>query len=168
MLIFFDCEFTDLLPDAGLISIGLAAERDVVKPLYIELSEGWTRDGCSNFVLTTVLPLLGRHHPFQISREETATRIQEWLDNLRRGDREKKLIFLSDSSRDWSYLLGLFPSKPGDVPWPSRFNIEGRNVLNELIQEKAELREFNEALEDFFQKRAQVRLRWPGFLAKRP
>lgn len=105
--VFFDCEFSDISRDAGLISIGFAAEPDA-EPLYIELVDGWSPEECSTFVLASVLPLLGRHNPQQLARSEAAGKIEGWLDSLRGGDREKQIVCLSDGAWDWRFLLNLF------------------------------------------------------------
>lgn len=162
MRIFFDSEFTNLLPGAGLISIALVAEDDSCEPLYIELNEGWGRSGCSTFVITSVLPLLGRHNPLLLSRAAAAARIEAWLDGLRGGDRTTQLVLLSDSGMDWQQLLGLFPAEPGEESWPAAFNVAGRVVLHELLDGKGEPRVFNEAMEEFFQRRAQDMVRRGG------
>lgn len=162
MLIFYDCEFTDPLPGAGLISIALVAEDDDCEPLYLELNEGWGCTECSTFVLTNVLPLLGRHNPLLLSRAAAAARIEAWLDGLRGGDRTVQLALLSDSDMDWQQLLGLFPVEPGEKPWPAAFNATGRVVLHELLGGKGEPRVFNEAMEEYFQRSAPAMVRRGG------
>ncbi|MCL4822930.1 MAG: hypothetical protein KJZ57_01810 [Anaerolineales bacterium] len=149
--VFFDCEFSDISRNAGLISIGLVAESDTEPPLYIEFADGWSRDECSTFVLTSVLPLLGRHNPQRLARSDAAEKIKAWLDGLRGGDREKQIVCLSDGGWDWRFLLNLFPLSEGELRWPSRFNIAGRMIHNYLPEDSGHL--FNDALEVFFQKR---------------
>ncbi len=151
--VFFDCEFSDISRDAGLISIGFAAEPDA-EPLYIELVDGWSPEECSTFVLASVLPLLGRHNPQQLARSEAAGKIEGWLDSLRGGDREKQIVCLSDGAWDWRFLLNLFPLSEGELRWPSRFNVAGRMIHNYLPEDSGNL--FNDAMEAFFQNRGHV------------
>lgn len=60
MRIFLDTEFTDLVGvvhDPALISIGLVTE-DGRSSFYVELTNNYTEDVCSYFVIQNVLPLL--------------------------------------------------------------------------------------------------------------
>jgi hypothetical protein len=128
--IFFDCEFEGLHRDASLISIGFAAETG--ERLYIELTNGWDRGRCNDFVLETVLPLLGRHDPLRLTREAAADAINGWMNSLRDFDRSWPIIFLSDSFWDWDHLKGLFPWTPGSEPWVRQENTFGRLIASEL------------------------------------
>ncbi len=58
--VFIDCELTDLSPSGDLISLALVSGN---KRLYIEITDSWSPEDCSDFVLERVLPLLGRHDP---------------------------------------------------------------------------------------------------------
>lgn len=57
MIVFFDTEFTGLSSDPRLLSIGMVA--DSGEELYIELTNGWSEDNCSYWVMNNTLPLLG-------------------------------------------------------------------------------------------------------------
>lgn len=54
--IFLDTEFTSF-NGPRLISLALVAETG--QELYLERAEGWSLEDCSDFVVETVLPLLG-------------------------------------------------------------------------------------------------------------
>lgn len=149
--VFFDCEFSDISRNATLISIGFVAEKDA-EPLYIELVDGWSREECSTFVLTSVLPLLGRHNPRHLYRVDAAVSIETWLDNLRGNDRENQIVCLSDSAWDWRFLLNLFPLSEGELRWTRRFNVAGRMIHNYLPEDSGYL--FTDAMEAYFQKRS--------------
>lgn len=128
--IFFDCEFEDLRPGAGLISIGFVSEAG--ERLYVELADGWDRGRCNSFVLGTVLPLLGRHAPLCLAREAAAIVINDWMNALRDYDRARPIVFLSDSLWDWDHLKNLFPWAPGTEPWVRAENVSGRLIAGEL------------------------------------
>lgn len=57
MLIFFDTEFSGLILDPKLISIGMIAE-DGERTFYAELSDTYLASACEPFVLEAVLPHL--------------------------------------------------------------------------------------------------------------
>jgi hypothetical protein len=66
MLIFLDTEFTSF-DHPELISMGLVGEDG--REFYAERTD-YQRDACSDFVLETVLPLLGRVPGAACSRSE--------------------------------------------------------------------------------------------------
>lgn len=140
--IYYDTEFTDLSPDASLITIGFITEAG--DELYIELTDGWTKDECSCFVCEEVLPLLGLHNPELLTRAAAAARIEAWFHELRAGDQSIPIECLSDSTFDWQHLLELFPWEPGKDPWSRRYNVVGRLVQNEVPSSS----QFEKALND--------------------
>lgn len=104
MKVFFDCEFTDLVDSAKLISVGLVTLDN--QTLYIELTDGWRLEECSDFVIENVLPLLG--HGEQLSRRQAASRIYEWL--VETGE-AGGIELLCDSTWDPVMLRPLLPAK---------------------------------------------------------
>lgn len=117
--VFFDTEFSDCdRADPQIISIGFVVDQE--KPhedLYIELSDGWSKDAVSPFVTETVLPLLGRYYPELLRRSAAAARIEQYFDELRNGDRAVSIELASDSEWDWVMLCSLYEPR-----WPSHFN----------------------------------------------
>jgi len=79
MKIFFDTEFTDLIPNPSLISAGFVAENG--SEFYAELSDTYTKDNCSPFVIDTVLPLLDGHK-YQMNEWDFAFALQAWIQSL--------------------------------------------------------------------------------------
>ena len=79
MLIFLDCEFTDLIPGNKLISIALVAEDG--KYFYAELTDTYQRSECSDFVMNVVLPLL-RGGEYKMTHSECALQIAKWIEEL--------------------------------------------------------------------------------------
>jgi hypothetical protein len=127
--VFYDCEFTDLVPDAALISVGFVCGSEA---LYVELTDGWEAEQCSYFVEERVLPLLGKHTPERLGCDAAAIRIQEWLDALRAGDKSRKIIImLSDSVWDWEMLKTLFWDID-PTPWARREHVVGRLVQKQF------------------------------------
>lgn len=147
--VFVDTEFTDIAPDADLISLGFVTERD--ERLYIEISD-WDRSLASDFVQRVVMPLLGRHNPEVLTRDQAAVRITQWLAELRGGDLTQQIIMLSDSQWDWTQLIELWPWMPGEEVWARQQNVVGRLISNELESGRQQ-RIFDEELEAFFQMR---------------
>lgn len=104
MKVFFDCEFTDLTAHASLISVGFVTLND--RSLYIELTDGWQVEECSDFVIENVLPLLGNGE--QLSRRQAASRIYEWLAATSEAG---GIELLCDSTWDPVMLRPLLPAK---------------------------------------------------------
>lgn len=127
VLVFYDCEFTDLSPNSSLLSIGLVVA-DGDAELYIEIADA-NVGASSDFVKETVLPLFGRHAPELPTRVAAAARIETWLDTVRGNDRQRQIQMIADSSWDWDHFLALFPARSPDEPvWAAEFNLVGRMV----------------------------------------
>ena len=136
VMVFYDCEFTDLTTDSDLLSIGFVSS-DCDAELYIEISDAQVKLS-SFFVKEEVLPKFGKHNPEVLTRDHAAVRIQAWLDDLRGRDRNRQLVLVSDSTWDWNHLLELYIPIPGDPPWARSFNLVGRMVQNLLHPQRAE------------------------------
>lgn len=131
VIVFYDCEFSDLSLDSTLLSIGLVAA-DGDAELYIEIADA-DREASSDFVKEAVLPLFGRHTPEVLTKAATAVRLEAWLDTLRGGDRQRQIQMIADSSFDWDHFLALFPTRPPSEPaWISEFNLVSRMVQHLL------------------------------------
>ena len=91
--IFFDTEFTGLVSEPRLLSLGFVAEDD--QELYIELTDGWSESQCSPWVLQHVTPLLGGGE--RLSRRDAVERLVVWLSAY------ESPTLLGDS--DWDTLL---------------------------------------------------------------
>lgn len=149
---FYDCEFTDLTSDADLLSIGFVAAKSDDE-VYIEISDAH-RARASSFVRHEVLPKFGMHNPQVLKRVAAAARIEEWLDDLRGGDRQQQIVVLSDSTWDWQFLLELFIPMPGEPPWARSFNVVGR-LVQQYLDSGQQTAEFNEALDMFHREHRQ-------------
>jgi hypothetical protein len=139
LLVFYDTEFTDIVADADLLSIGLvSAHTD--DQLYIVLTDA-RRERGSEFVQSIVLPIIDRHQPMYLTRNEAANAISGWLEALRLSNPEQPLQVVSDSEWDWNLLRQLFPGKIG--PW----------IVGQQIQDRLTSREqrglFNGTVEAF-------------------
>ena len=131
LVVLFDTEFTDLGVNADLLSIGFVTA-DTDDELYIEISDA-DRGCCSSFVREVVLPLFGKHNPETLPRAGAAARIDDWLDGLREGNRERPIVLMSDYGGDWMHLLDLFVTTPGEFPWAQQMNVSGWLVQNHLL-----------------------------------
>lgn len=78
MLIFIDTEFTDFT-NTELISIGLVTE-DGQHEFYVELPVDQSK--CNDFVLTTILPQLGKASSAQCTVDELHSRLVRWLEQF--------------------------------------------------------------------------------------
>jgi len=150
--VFYDCEFTDITSDADLLSIGFVAA-DSENELYIEIGDA-NRAQASLFVRHEVLPKFGMHNPQVLKRVGAAARIEEWLDDLRGGDRQQQIVVLSDSTWDWQFLLELFIPMPGEPPWARSFNVASR-LVQQYLDSGRQTACFNEALDMFHREHRQ-------------
>jgi len=91
--IFFDLEFSDLQPDAMMVSAGFVAENN--EALYIEVEEAFWRSDASQFVLDHVKPLLSDQ---SIPAREAASKIIDWLNS-----KGPDVTLISDS--DWDLRI---------------------------------------------------------------
>jgi hypothetical protein len=122
-LVFFDTEFTDLVKDPFLISVGFVSEDG--SELYGELEPKFWAPWASHFVQANVVPLLdqvthraGGLPPFSLSG--LATSIREWIES-----QGSEVILISDApSYDLPMLLNLFDE--ANVAWPSNTNKHAR------------------------------------------
>lgn len=138
MLIFFDTEFTDLHPDARLISIGLVAE-DGERSFYAELSDTYLAKDCGEFTLTTVLPLL-EGGTVLMSLRELGRHLLAWLEAF-----GAPVTLACDSlAWDWHWIMKIFGEL--DV-WPA--NVARRPLLL-TTKHLNDYDRFNEAVEQAF------------------
>ncbi|MFZ6675234.1 hypothetical protein [Undibacterium sp. Xuan67W] len=93
MLIFIDTEFTDFA-NAELISIGLVSECGLHE-FYAELPVNLSK--CNDFVVTTVLPQLGKVAAAQCSVDELQRRLRLWLEQFS----ARAPIICFDYDGDW-------------------------------------------------------------------
>jgi inhibitor of KinA sporulation pathway (predicted exonuclease) len=126
--IFFDTEFTDLGFGADLISIAFISGTN---ELYIVISDVDLSEA-SDFVRENVLPLLDKHSPEHLKRDQAAFRIQEWINALRSNDMTREMVLCCDSNWDWQMLLELYPFMPGQPTWASAQHVVCRLAQNEL------------------------------------
>lgn len=108
MRIFLDTEFTGF-QNARLISIGLVAEDG--REFYAELSDGWGREHCTQFVIDAVLPLLDHQPLTTMARAEAAQRLLVWMSGI--GD-TVRLIY--DAEIDWRLVAALLWHIPVERP----------------------------------------------------
>lgn len=140
MLIFFDTEFTGLIVDAKLISIGLIDETGE-RTFYAELSDTWGIEDCKHepFVLEAVLPHL-EGGAARMTMAELGQRLSDWLKAF-----GHPVQMATDSMAwDWDWFREIFYETG---TWPE--NVDGHPLLltmNYLIDYDA----FNHAVEKAF------------------
>src|SRR5258708_6921127 len=95
MRVYIDTEFTHLLRPT-LISMGLVAQDG--RECYVELSDGWSADDCSEFTRATVLPLLVGGD-VSMATDAAAKCVHVWLSSL-----GPDIEIVSDSRIDLEFL----------------------------------------------------------------
>jgi len=133
MRVFLDTEFTDF-SNPRLISAGFVAEDG--REFYCELADGWATSHCTEFVLETVLPLLGG--VAAMTRDEAGKMLVDWLASL-----GSQVAVVSDTETDWRLVMSLiWPHASDDVAisgellsWPG-FAMARRHeeLLEELLE----------------------------------
>ena len=128
-LIFMDTEFTDF-DYPQLISIGLVSESG--ERFYAEMSNGWSRGGCSAFVAKTILPQLTAGEFLQ-ERCYAGRRLADWLAELGGPVR----VVTDAPGYDWVLMLELLTGMmPGNLdPEPLPFYSDCFPGLVPLLQE---------------------------------
>lgn len=119
---FLDTEFTELSADCRLISLALVEAGGA--EFYVELSDHWCEDDCSEFVLEIVLPQLdlARHG---LPKEQAAKQLRTFLEQA------GPLEIVSDAlAWDWPLLLDLLG--PEGVPSNLLSTREDRELLRDL------------------------------------
>ncbi|MHB1592527.1 MAG: 3'-5' exoribonuclease domain-containing protein [Sulfuricella sp.] len=131
--IFFDTEFTDLVTDPRLISIGLVSE-DGARTFYAELSDTWRPEYLGDFAREAVLPQL-EGGAVRLTMAELSEQLRAWLEAF-----GEPVRLVTDSlSWDWPWIQEIFEDLDA---WPP--NLDGKPLI--LTQET----EFNLATERAF------------------
>lgn len=98
MLVALDVKFTNLA-SPSLISIALVAENG--SEFYAE-SDEYPSEDSSDFVISCVLPLLGKTEGALCSLDQLAIRLREWFDLL-----PEPAVLIFNSSCSWRLLIEL-------------------------------------------------------------
>ena len=107
MRLYLDTEFTDLHPEAKLISIALVDENG--NQFYAELKDTYKFEQCSSFVKLYVIPFLKNTH--KMTFNECALALGHWIE-----DRGEQCVIVSDNPGwDMPYLTALLNSGA----WPA-------------------------------------------------
>jgi hypothetical protein len=119
MKLFLDCEFTQLNKDAKLISLALVSEAG--DEFYVELTDTYQIEDCSDFVIQHVLPQLSISR-FGMSLEEAQAALRAFLSNV-----EGQLEVCSDAPDwDWDFFCDLAYV---DHKWPSHVANKPTNLI---------------------------------------
>ncbi len=111
--VFLDTEFTSLAESASLVSIGLITA-DGDRSFYAELSDTYTQEDCSDFVLQEVLPLLDTRPITEtvsytqvyarMTLSETSLHLNYWLAALI----DPVQVWTDAPNYDWRYIQQIF------------------------------------------------------------
>lgn len=139
MLIFFDTEFTSLEWPAECPSIGLVTD-DGRHWRYLERSDV-DRTACSDFVVSTVLPLFGHVPGAVMPYGEFGAALRAWLETL-----PGELQFACDSPIDFRFL---------------KWILEGRLAVHyhptPLLVGREDPEAWEQAIEAYFAARPRIR-----------
>lgn len=119
--IFFDCEFTDLSDSASLISAGFTSQSG--DHFYVELSD-YDPESCSDFVKTTVLPLISNP---STSTTDFISSLTDWVNNF-----GCEILFIADSDWDQKILTKAFASRNAELPEKWQFQKTPDNFMNRM------------------------------------
>ncbi|WP_415757653.1 hypothetical protein [Pseudomonas sp. LT1P18] len=120
--LFLDCEFTQLNQDTKLISLALVSETD--DEFYVELTDTYQVEDCSEFVIQNVLPQLDLPI-YGMSLVEAQASLRTFLDGI-----EGPLEICTDAPDwDWDFFCQL-----ADVNhrWPSHVVNRPTNLIQLL------------------------------------
>jgi hypothetical protein len=133
MLVFFDTEFTELCPDARLISIGLVTE-DGKHEFYAELSDTYGLADVGDFAREQVLPLLEGGEVL-MTMPKLTIRLKNWLERF-----DIPIQLATDSlAWDWPWIQEIYSDLN---TWPQ--NLDGNPLI---LGQSAEM---NLAIENAF------------------
>lgn len=120
--IFFDTEFSGLVIDPKLISIGMISE-DGECTFYAELA-GYQASDCEPFVHEAVLPHL-QGGDARMTMDELTLRLGNWIEGF-----NQPVQLVTDSlSWDWTWIQELFYLRG---TWPG--NLDGKpGLLSEMV-----------------------------------
>lgn len=129
MKIFLDCEFTQLNQDSKLVSLALVSESG--KEFYVELTDTYSFEDCSDFVIQYVLP--------QLELPRYGQSLVEARASLRRflGGFNEELEVCSDAPHwDWGFFHDL--ACADHQPWPVQVLHQPTNLTSLFNQVNAE------------------------------
>lgn len=113
LLVFFDTEFSGLVANPKLISLGCVDETGT-KTFYAELSDTWTTADLGDFTREAVLPYL-KGHEAAMTMAELTTRFSAWI-----GAFGVPVRLVTDSKTwDWPRIQEIF-SEAGT--WPENMD----------------------------------------------
>lgn len=134
--IFFDTEFTGLIVDPKLISIGLIDETGT-RTFYAEMCDTWREADAGDFVRLAVLPLLEGGDAL-MTMDELTERLAQWIASF-----DEPVRLVTDSlAWDWPWIQETFLDLD---TWPK--NLDGKPAL---MQELVVFPAFDRALEKAF------------------
>jgi len=127
--IFLDCEFTQLNQASKLISLALVSESG--KEFYVELTDTYSVEDCSEFVIQNVLPQLD-HTRYGQSLVEARAGLRRFLSEF-----DEKLEVCSDAPHwDWGFFCDL--ACADHQPWPVQVVSQPTNLTSLFNQVNAE------------------------------
>ena len=113
MKLFLDCEFTQLNRETKLISLALVPE--VGEAFYVELTDTYRVEDCSEFVIQNVLPQLHLSR-YGKSLASAQTAIRSYLDSLRKNSRFARMRQIGTGFFSASLPVRLVS---GQIMWPT-------------------------------------------------
>ncbi|VVO74550.1 3'-5' exoribonuclease domain-containing protein [Pseudomonas fluorescens] len=129
MKIFLDCEFTQLNKYSKLISLALVSESG--DEFYIELTDTYSVEDCSDFVIQNVLPQLDLLRYGQSLVEARAS-----LRSFLSGFAEELEVYSDAPHWDWDFFCDLASAE--HQPWPVQVVSQPTNLTSLFNQVSVE------------------------------
>ncbi|MGF6489677.1 3'-5' exoribonuclease domain-containing protein [Pseudomonas frederiksbergensis] len=129
MRIFLDCEFTQLNQNSKLISLALVSESG--EEFYVELTDTYSVEDCSDFVIQNVLPQLD---PLRCG--QSLVESQDSLRGFLSGFSEELEVCSDAPQWDWSFFCDLACAV--HQPWPVQVVSQPTNLTSLFNQVNAE------------------------------
>lgn len=105
MITFLDTEFTGLVDDPQLLSVGVVVSKEYAREFYAEVTDRTRILAASNFVRSAVLPQFGKIPGAACSYLELGHRLSAFLAILSRSLKAGEIIEIAfESDRDWEFL----------------------------------------------------------------
>lgn len=119
MVVFLDTEFTGLVGDPQLLSVGIVVSGDARCEFYAEVNDADRLGAASRFAREAVLPQFGKIAGAACPYSELGRRLASFLTSLARSRRAGETIEVAfESERDWQ-LFERAIKDAGAAPWES-------------------------------------------------
>jgi 3' exoribonuclease, RNase T-like len=119
VIVFLDTEFTGLVDDPQLLSVGIVVRSDARCEFYAEVTDAEPLRAASAFARQAVLPQFGKIAGAACSHTELGRRLSSFMTSLSRSLKAGETIEVAfESDRDWQFFERAI-NDSGGTPWKS-------------------------------------------------